>query len=209
MNSCIRIARRDDAKHFIEIKNHLTFETTNGNNSTGGFLLGTDLATYEFYIANGYCLVAEINHKVIGFGIILGDTLLRKSDLWQRKDEVNWDIDISNYENKTIGYIEQLAFLKGNRRLALKLAYNLAKWVFDNSTNALFTTTVNKPVKNLAALPFIHALSGIKIGEVDEFYPSFGPIKSDIHLIESNNFYQNTKSHPLFNYLNSDLISLV
>jgi len=209
MNSCIRVARKDDAKHFIEIKNQLTFETTNGNNSTGGFLLGTDLATYEFYITNGYCLVAEINHKVIGFGIILGDKLLRKSDLWQRKDEVNWDVDISCYQDKTIGYIEQLAFLKENRRLALKLAYNLAKWVFDKGTDALFTTTVNQPVVNLAALPFIHALSGIKIGEVDEFYPSFGPIKSDIHLIESNNFYKSTKSHPLFNYLNSDLISLV
>lgn len=208
MNNYIRIAKKKDAKHFIEIKNQLAFETTSGSNSNGGFLLGTDLATYEFYIANGFCLVAEINHKVIGFGIILGDALLRKSDLWQRKDEVNWGIDIGIYENKTIGYIEQLAFLKGNRRLALKLAYNLAKWVFDKSTDALFTTTVNKPVVNLAALPFIHALSGIKIGELDEFYPSFGPIKSDIHLIESNNFYKNTQSHPLFNYLNSDVIAL-
>lgn len=209
MSNYIRVARKEDAKYFIEIKNQLAFENTTGTNSNGGFLLGTDLATYEFYIANGFSLVAEINHKVIGFGIILGDALLRKSDLWQRKDEVDWTIQIDIFEHKKIGYIEQLAFLKGNRRLALKLAYNLAKWVFDQNTDALFTTTVNKPVVNLAALPFIYALSGYKIGEVDEFYPSFGPIKSDIHLIESKNFYKNTQSHPLYNYLNSDMIALL
>lgn len=208
MNSQIRIATKEDAPLFIEIKNRLPIKRTDGSTTTGGFLLGTDLKTYEHYIENSFCLVAEADSNIVGFGIVFTDEMLRKSDVWMRREQASWDINLKEYEEKKICYFEQLAFLQGHRKLVIRLAYQLVKWVFDQHYDALFTTTVNKPVVNLAAVPFIKIVSGVKAGNIDEIYPLIGEINSDIYVIESENFYTKTKEHALYPYIKRHSIPL-
>ncbi len=208
MNSNIRIATKQDAHSFMEIKNRLPIKRTDGSTTTGGFLLGTDLKTYAYYIENAFCLVAEVDGNVVGFGIVFTDKMLRESDVWIRREQASWYISLKEYEEKRICYFEQLAFLSGHRKLVIRLAYNLVKWVFDHHYDALFTTTVNKPVVNLAAIPFIRIVSGIKAGNIDEVYPLVGDINSDIYVIDAENFYAKTKEHALYPYIKRHSIAL-
>jgi hypothetical protein len=179
-----------------------------GSVSTGGFLLGTDAATYQKYIEEAHCLVAESEGCVVGFGIVFPDSLLRQSDIWQKRYEVDWLINLPDYECQPLGYFEQLAFLKGHKRAVLAVAYNLVKRLFDSGYSALFTTTVNKPILNLAAIPFIKAVDGKKVGTIDEVYPVVGQINSDIYLVEAALFYQKTQAHPLYSFFIANTIAL-
>lgn len=200
MKSRIRIAELKDASSFVAIKEQLSFSRSDGTTTTGGFLLGTDLATYAYYIENAFCLVAEMEDVIVGFGIIFSDEMLRNSDIWRRRNQVTWLINLNDWEDKTLCYFEQLAFLPGNRKLVLLLTYNLVKWVFDLGYETLFTTTVKQPVLNLAAIPFIAAVEGILAGNIMEVYPKIGLINSDIYLIESELFLTNTERHILYPY---------
>lgn len=82
------------------------------------------------------------------------------------------------------------------------------KWLFDSDYSALFTTTVNKPILNLAAIPFIKAVDGKKVGNIDEVYPVVGQINSDIYLVEAALFYQKTQAHPLYSFFEKHPIVL-
>ena len=208
MSSLLRIAKKEDASSFIDIKNQLPITRADGTTTRGGFLLGTDLKTYEHYIETCFCLVAEVNHKVVGFGIIFDDDQLRRSHIWQRRELANWNVDLRHYESEMLCYFEQLAFLEGHKRLVIQLAYNLVKWAFRKNHSILFTTTVNKPITNLAAVPFINSVAGIKAGNIDEVYPSIGPINSDIYIIERQLFYKQIAASVLHNYLMLHTIKL-
>jgi hypothetical protein len=210
MNSKIRLAAVEDAAAFLAIKNELPITRTDGTTTRGGFLLGTDLQTYRQYIEQAYCLVAEVEGEVVGFGIVFGDSMLRNSDVWTRRREAKWFVDIEKYEKKRLCYFEQLAFLPGHRKLVIALAYNLVKWVFELGHEVMLTTTVREPIVNLAAVPFIHAVSGIHAGNIDETYPTVGHINSDIYLVESENFFKYTEKHRLYPFLqkNSVILSL-
>lgn len=189
MKTRIRPSITTDALDFDRIKNALPLNHTEGEQTQGGFLLGTDIATYQFYIENGLCFTAEYNNDVVGFGVILPDAMVKQSELWEKREAVNWAIDIEQIEQRNIGYIEQLAVLKGYRKTALSLAYHLVKTAFDSGIDYMLTTTVRKPVLNLAAVPYIRAVGGRIVGQIDEQYPDIGSIKSHIHLIESQSFY--------------------
>ncbi len=169
-----------------------------GTSTKGGFLLGTDIDTYRNFIENEYCLVAETDAGVVGFGIILKDATLRSSEIWEKRSNADWFINLNAYESQRLAYFEQLAFLKGHRKSVLTLSYNLVKWVFEQGHETLFTTTVNKPILNLAAIPFIMAAGGIHAGNIDEYYPKIGQINSDIYLIEEKAFFEKVKTLPLF-----------
>lgn len=209
MKTRIRIAELNDASSFVAIKDQLPIKKTDGTTSTGGFLLGTDIATYEYYIENAFCLVAEVNDKIVGFGIIFNEVMLRSSDVWLRRKQANWFINLADWEDKKLCYFEQLAFLPGYRRLVILLSYNLVKWVFDLGYDALFTTTVKEPILNLAAIPFIYAVDGILAGNIREIYPKIGLINSDIYLIESECFYSKTKIHSLYPFFQNNLTLLI
>ena len=208
MNTIIRKAVPEDALSMVSIKNQLPLNFTDGSVSTGGFLLGTDVATYQKYIKEAYCLVAESEGCVVGFGIIFPDTLLRESEIWHKRHEVDWLIYLPDYEPQWLCYFEQLAFLKGHKRAVLVLAYNLVKWLFDLGYTTLFSTTVNKPILNLAAIPFIEVVAGKKVGNIDEIYPTIGHINSDIYLIEAAHFYQKTETHWLYPFFKEHTIVL-
>lgn len=198
MSTIIRKAEWKDAPAFVRIKDQLPLTLTSGGSTKGGFLLGTDLKTYRNYIQNAYCLVATTGKNVVGFGILLPDRLLRESEVWKKRHWATWYVDLPVYEKQNLCYFEQLAFLPGHRKTVLKLSYNLMKWAFEEGHETLFTTTVNKPVLNLAAIPFIKAAGGIHAGNIDEVYPRIGAINSDIYLMASGVFFQKTEAHPLY-----------
>ena len=184
MKTKLRIAVEADAESFIEIKNQLSFTEIKGESTTGGFLLGTDITTYKKYIANDYCLVVEKDSKIIGFGIVLRNEELKQSDIWAKRDLANWSIDIETFTNKQVCYFEQLAFQKGHSREVLKLCYNIICWAFESHTY-LFTSTVKKPIFNLAAIPYILKSGGTLVGNINEVYPEIGLINSDIYKIDA------------------------
>lgn len=209
MKSRIRIAESRDASSFVAIKDQLPIERSDGSTTTGGFLLGTDLATYQFYIENAFCLVAECDDEIVGFGIIFSDIMLRNSDVWLRRKQANWFINLSDWEDNKLCYFDQLAFLPGHKKLVILLAYNLVKWVFDLGYETLFTTTVKEPVLNLAAIPFINAVDGILAGNIAEIYPKIGLINSDIYLIEANSYDWKTKTHNLYSFFQKNSTLLI
>ncbi|HPI54862.1 MAG TPA: hypothetical protein PLU10_09225 [Chitinophagaceae bacterium] len=200
MNKQIRKAVLSDAAALMAIKNQLSFTKIDGTSTTGGFLLGTDLSTYELYIEQTHVLVAEQEGRVVGFGIFFNDAWLRKSDLWQRREQVDWQLDMHVLEASTLAYIEQLAFLPGHRKQALLLIYNLVHWAYHLSHEALLTTTVKSPILNLAAVPYIMAAGGQQVGHIDEVYPVIGDICSDIYLLQKKDFYQRLEQHSLHEF---------
>ncbi len=200
-NIKIRKAILEDADSFVKIKNHLPMNLSEEKSSKGGFLLGTTVEEYKFYIETSLVLVVEDDNKVIGFGIILLDHIIRESSLWKKREEVTWFIDFKRYENIELSYFEQLAFLPGYKYWPTRLAYQILKESFDNGAKALITTTVKKPVKNMAALPLIKIAHGVLAGNINETHPSVGEINSDIYIIDSENFYKYVPIHPLFKLL--------
>ena len=197
----IRYAKLEDAVAMVAIKNRLSFKNINGTTTTGGFLLGTTLQTYQEYIANDYCLVAENEYQIIGFGIILKNTTLQQSDIWTKRHAANWEIDITEYESPNVCYFEQLAFLRGYTRVVIRLCYHLLQLAFNTHEN-LFTTTVSSPILNLAAIPFIEKAGGRKIGSINEVYPEIGLILSDIYLIEKHIYIKRLEQSGLQPLLN-------
>ena len=204
MKQRIRKSILQDAQHFVRIKNELPLPRKNKSTKQGGFLLGTDINTYKFYIENGYCLTAIVNDKIVGFGIILPNQLVIKSELWEKRKQVNWTINFNDIENSNVSYIEQLAFLKGHRKLSIILPYNLVKSVFDNGSDFILTTTVKKPIVNTAAIPYIKSIGGFKIGNINEIYPIVGSINSDIYLIKKETFYKTIETLTFYDFLKSN-----
>ena len=196
----IRKASPEDATAFVAIKEQLPLTLSDGSTSKGGFLLGTDEAAYIEYIQSSWCMVAENDNGIVGFGIILPDSVLRASDIWIRRQEASWCIDLALYEQQTLCYFEQIAFLRGHRRTAIALAYHLTKEAYDAGSQTLFTTTVRKPVLNLAAVPFVFAAGGSLAGNIDETYPLVGHILSDIYLVPATSFYLHAALHPLYSF---------
>ncbi|RUA08224.1 MAG: hypothetical protein DSY82_07295 [Flavobacteriia bacterium] len=204
MKQKIRKSILQDAQHFVRIKNKLPLPKENKDTTQGGFLLGTDINTYKFYIENGYCLTGVIKGKIVGFGILLPNQIVKSSELWEKRKKVNWTININDLENNNVSFIEQLAFLRGHRKLSLVLSYNLVKTGFDKGADFILTTTVQKPIINTAAIPYIKSIGGFKIGNIDEIYPKIGNINSDIYLIKKNSFYKKIKELSFYELLKSN-----
>lgn len=202
----LRTANIDDAAALIRIKKALPMPDLGLETSEGGFLLGTDQATYETYLQQAYCLIAE-GESPVGFGIIFPDELVRASELWQKREAVRWAVNLTDFENKKLGYFEQLAFLPYQRRWAIALAYHLVKHAFRQGHEVLFMTTVNKPILNLAALPFIRRAGGFYAGNIDEYYPGIGAINSDIYGIRAKDFVANAQRSTVYPFLESVVVS--
>ena len=85
------------------------------------------------------------------------------------------------------GFFEKAAFYG---RYAPELCYRLISQSFANGHELLLTTTVRRPVANLAAIPFIQAVGGKQIGQIKEEYPAVGRIDSAIWAIEAAEFFE-------------------
>lgn len=196
----IRKAREEDAEYFIEIKNRLSFRNVNGSTTKGGFLLGTNIEKYKEYIVNEIALVAEVNERVVGFGIILNNDSVKKSEIWQKRNAVQWTINIEEYIETPICYFEQLAFIPGHSRLVIQLCFQIAQIAFEKHTT-LFTTTVHAPILNLAAVPYILRTGGTKIGVIQEHYPITGALISDVYMISKTDFETNILQSNRYDFL--------
>jgi hypothetical protein len=196
MPTRIRKAEPADAASFVSIKKQLPLQTANGAEG-GGFLLGASEEMYRAYIGHALCLVTETPQGLTGFGIVFPDHMVRSSELWQKRDEVKWEVNLEPYLVKSICYFEQLAFLPGQKLWPSMLALQLAKQAFTQH-DVLLTTTVRRPVLNRAALPFISTAGGFLAGNINERYPEAGEINSDIYLLEKETFIARMKDHPLW-----------
>lgn len=207
MNPKIRKSTLEDANHFIRIKELLPLSTQSKHTKQGGFLLGTNIETYKFYISHGICFTGIAVNEVVGFGIMLPNALVKQSELWEKRKTVKWAVDLATLENSNVSYLEQMAFLKGNRKLTLILSYNLVHTTFENGADYVLTTTVKKPVTNEAAIPLIKAVGGKKVGNIDEVYPQVGAVNSDIYLIDKTTFYQSIKKRISYDFLIANSLS--
>jgi hypothetical protein len=200
MSKKIRISQITDAPDFIDIKDKLPMAENGDETTNGGFLLGTNIETYQFYIDHAFCLSLVNNEDVLGFGIVLKDEMVKHSELWKKRKLVDWTIDINGIENKKICYFEQLAFLKGNGQYSIAVAYSLLSKAFETH-DVLLTTTVEKPISNLAAVPYILGVGGKKIGSIDEIYPEVGDINSNVFMVTKADFYKYAKASPLYRFV--------
>jgi hypothetical protein len=175
----VRAATREDVPALLQIKRRLAFT----DSSRGGFLLGCDEAGYEQRLRDGRVWVLA-GAAVRGFAITLPAEALRSSALWALKDRVAWTAGVPN-ELDFVGYFDQLAVLpEVGRRLALELAFT-ALWELMKECRHVVTTTVSAPVRNLAAVPLIERLGGVRVGQLEEEYPGFGALTSDVWLLST------------------------
>ena len=178
----IRPALCSDIETMLNIKKKLVFQESNGVSTHGGFLLGTDAEGYRLRILQKHTWVIDDN-GVKGFSIILPDQALRSSDLWLRRNEVQWSIDSQPIENSRLGYLDQLAVLPGPwRSLAPVLAIVTLMNFMRDRPDYILSSTVIKPVTNMAAVPYLKFLGGKQVGVLDEVDPVIGQLVSDIWL---------------------------
>src|SRR6185436_8571307 len=89
--------------------------------SRGGFLLGSSAEQYAYFIEQANVLLLEGDGRPLGFAVTFPDELLRKSDLWTRREHINFDAALGDSPDDAalmveilsgrIGYFEQLALL--------------------------------------------------------------------------------------------------
>ena len=191
MSRRIRIAISDDIPGMMEVKRALPMP--DGIATTeGGFLLGTTAEEYRRFIEEAHVLVLEDDTTGVidGFAVVFGDSLLRKTEVWQKRELVSWDREITEKQlAQSLGYFEQLAVLpqEGSRFYATLLAYHGIETAFKQA-DLLFTTIVRKPVLNLAAVPLLKKVNAERLGSIDETYPVVGQIVSDLWMLSKDNF---------------------
>ena len=178
----IRPATFADADAMIEVKESLAFEHGTTSSTEGGFLLGTDKNGYLQRIACGCAWVLDVN-GVKGFSIVLPDQALRMSDIWHRRTDIQWSKHIEELESKQLGYFDQLAVSKGEwRKHAPVLAITNILDFLSLNPDYLLSTTVLKPIRNLAAVPYLRYLGAESVGQIDEIDPQIGQLLSEVWL---------------------------
>lgn len=202
MNLILRRAKTGDEIGLRAVKEDLPMPRNAQNATTrGGFLLGTTLENYHFLIENAFADVLEDDRKIVGFAIVLPDVLLRNSEMWRRKDEIEWrDFDSEEFADAPICYFEQLAILPAAkyRFYGIALAFLTLEKAFAAGHAAMFTTTVQRPIRNSAAVPFLNAIGAKIVGQVDETIDGFGNLVSDVYFVERETFAQNSAAHRLY-----------
>ena len=182
----IRPATTADIPEMIQVKESLAFEHHSEISSEGGFLLGADEHGYKARIASGYTWVLDVE-GVKGFSILLPDQALRMSEIWQRRADIDWSQEFDNLEDKSLGYFDQLAVAKGPwRTYAPILAITTIVHFLSSNPDYLLSTTVLKPVQNLAAVPYLQYLGAKSVGKIDEIDPNVGQLLSEIWLADQS-----------------------
>lgn len=180
----IRPATLADIPEMIQVKESLAFENPSASSSEGGFLLGADKQGYQARITFGYTWVLDVD-GVKGFSILLPDQALRMSELWQRRTDIEWSMNFEKLEDKRLGYFDQLAVAKGPWRThSPVLAITTILHFLSSNPDYLLSTTVLKPVQNLAAVPYLQYLGAHAVGQIDEIDPQVGQLLSEVWVAE-------------------------
>ena len=178
----IRPATLADTPDIIQIKESLTLTNSSATSTNGGFLLGADELGYRMRISCGCVWVLDVD-GVKGFAIILPDQALRMSELWHRRTDIEWSMTVDDLEEKRLGYFDQLAVAMGPWRThAPILAITTILDFLALNPDYLLSTTVLKPVQNLAAVPYLKYLGAQPVGKIDEIDPKVGQLLSEVWL---------------------------
>jgi hypothetical protein len=193
----IRPAVLADAEAMFTVKQQIKLPPELDQTQSGGFLLGTSLEEYRCFIQNDIVLVAEheCDLQVIGFAIVMRHETLSTSLLMQRAEQVQWESAFrSRFNVSRLSFFEQLGMLPDPacRIYAKYLACAVVKKSLETH-DALFTTVLRYPVYNTAALPFINVAGFEFVGHIDETYPEYGHIKSDVFCVERDGFERRTR----------------
>lgn len=184
----IRLATAADLDAIVAIKQRLSFvgRAPNGCSIRGGFLLGCDREGYLQRLQAGrvWVLTDASDRELSGFAISLYPSALQASPLWSLGQQVQW-ADAEPFDVHAVSYFDQLAVLpEAGHRAAVRLAHRAFVDLLPHSEHVL-ATTVSAPVKNLAAVPLIERVGGVRVGQLAETYPEVGALTSDLWLIDA------------------------
>lgn len=202
MRVALRPARLTDAAALLDIKDRIRLRLeTATSRQLGGFLLGTSLAEYRQFIQHDVVLVAESDcpRQVVGFAIVMQHDTLMQSELLKRAEQVQWEAAFrQRFDARRLAFFEQLGMLPDAafRVYAKYLAFAVT-WQILQTHEALFTTVLQYPFVNTAALSFIKVVGFQHVGVVDEVYADYGRIKSDVYHLERRTF-ERTIDQPRF-----------
>ncbi len=174
----LRAATVEDVPAMVAIKQQLRLCA----NRDGGFLLGASPARYRFLVEHAIVRVALLDTRVVGFSTALPDAVLRVSDVWTRRSEIQWQaFDPTPFLDQPVAYFDQLAVLPGlgTRMAGLLLALQTVDLLFADHAH-LMTTTVLEPVCNRRAWPLLARIGATQVGSLTEHYPEVGEIVSAI-----------------------------
>ena len=189
MRVALRPAGLADAAALLDIKDRIRLKLESATSrQLGGFLLGTSLVEYEQFIRRDVVLVAESDcpQQVVGFAIVMQHDTLMQSELLKRAEQVQWEAAFrQRFDARRMAFFEQLGMLPdaAYRVYAKYLAFSIT-WQVLQTHEALFTTVLQYPFVNTAALSFIKVVGFEYVGVVDEVYPDYGRIKSDVYHLE-------------------------
>lgn len=205
----IRPAAPSDATGIFEVKEQIRLPAAVDGEPRGGFLLGTSLEQYEYFIAHDDVLVAEAltPRAIVGFTIVLKHASVLNSALWLRAHEVRWDNDFfarflagkafdrAALQSARIAYYEQLGFVNDAplRVYAKYLAFASVHRAFESHEH-IFVTTVKYPIVNRASLSFLRIVGFECVGTHDEVYPEYGRIVSDVYHLERAVFMEKIRA---------------
>lgn len=183
----VRPAVPRDVAALVAVKGSLRVSSGEGA-PRGGFLLGTDAAGYQMRIAAGGAWVLEAERTVVGFAIVLPDAMFRESDVWTRRDQVDWvaGTDPTALAAAPVGYFDQLAVRSdgaGARRWGAVLACRAVRGHFDGGHENLLATTVTAPIENRAAVPYLERVGGARGGRIAEHHEAIGDLVSDVWVL--------------------------
>lgn len=179
----VRRADVHDVDGVLALRERLAFS----GSRQGGFLLGTDRAGYLQLLSGPHVWVLEDRGTVVGLAVVLDDAAFRNSDVFERRHQVDWhdDMTMERFVDRTLAYYEQLGVDRGRyRKWGAVLAFTALLDAIQTA-EAVVTTTVQQPVCNEAAIPYIRRVGGVKLGRIDEVYPDIGELVSDLWLIDA------------------------
>jgi GNAT superfamily N-acetyltransferase len=185
----VRKASTRDVSTLLEIKASLAVSVASSPDSFGGgFLLGS---SEELYLglahAGQIILVEDDDAQVLGFGIAIESEILRASELWARRDLIEWEpgFDVVTAMSSRVGYLDQLAIRPSAQRqwLGALLGCSIMEHFVATRHDLVLTTTLLEPMENTASLPLITRASGRRVGTLDEHYEGIGDVVSALHII--------------------------
>lgn len=179
----IRRATQADAEAILAVKRALALPPDAGEAPRGGFLLGASLESYRALIdvADVWVLTGT-DGAVAGFAVLLPEPVLRASELWARREAIQWDAPGGwTPPEHRVCYFDQLAILPAARMRAPELALAALREAVRTGHQHLFATVVTHPVQNTASLALLRALGARRVGSVDEVYEGVGHIVSDLY----------------------------
>ncbi len=183
----LRRARAEDAPALLAVK-HVLRLSPNEQPQQGGFLLGTSLEQYQYFIMHDWVLVAEDAAGIAGFAVVLAYETFAKSEVWRKREAVRFSVPDLAFASR-LAYFEQLAFLPGRpgRTYAKYVSFLSVQYALEQHGGVL-TTVVRRPFHNRAVLPFLSVTGFQHVGEIDEDYPAVGRILSDVFYLAKTDF---------------------